>query len=634
MPTKTQAEPQAAYTLRDIPTSQIVVSENNPRKHFSEQELERLAHAISTRGFNHPILVKPTDREDVYEIVDGERRWRAAQVATVQSIPALVKARQSLPGDDLLDAMLANGLGITLDLVEEALGYQALISNAGYTRKGIAEAFKIPQARVRERLLILDLPEKLRQQVAAGIVPLIALKTLSTLSGIHPELAEVAVKRVLDEPVVEWDEPTTWKDLIADPISVTIGGYEEQIADLPADVFVTGYGYGVSLFALDEQTTANLEALAQTKHVEPEQFKVRFGREQLEQARALGAGHLSANETEAIIVGADIASQLVSDHINKALDAQREREQSREEGEEELPSDLPSAEQEDGESTLAAPGAPSVLSPEQYKAGCKRALEEDRRVRDETIAANQRLGAALLKHFGKVKLDTRALKILTAASLCDELSRIAMRGARLCFPGWAELSNFKNGATKAQYPDYLTCETKAKEYLQGASSAAEIAGRSLALLAAARWAQERYAIADSQASGYSLRFGGYSERGVPWQSEVADLLDEILIEKLPTEVHAPIRKAKEHREAVRAEEERRDRERDGMVAQFLEQAPSLTCDERHAEIHRLRREYGFSAIPPEEGRKLMELPEPDSTSETGENAADAAETSQEAALAA
>ena len=210
----------------------------------------------------------------------------------------------------------------------------------------------------------------------------------------------------------------------------------------------------------------------------------------------------------------------------------------------------------------------------------------------------------------KVRVDERALKILTAAPISADLAKIAARGARLAFPGWAELSTRKNGSTKAEYLDYLAGEAKAQEFLAGASTAAEIAGRTLALLAAARWAKEKHAVSNSKASNYTLRFTSYSDRGVPWQGEVEDLLDEILIEKLPPEVADPIREAKEHREAVRAEEERRERERDSVVAQFVEQAPSLTCDERQAEIQRLRHEYGFSAMPPEQSRKLMELPEP------------------------
>ena len=206
------------------------------------------------------------------------------------------------------------------------------------------------------------------------------------------------------------------------------------------------------------------------------------------------------------------------------------------------------------------------------------------------------------------------LKILTSAPISSDFSKIALRGARLVFPGWAELSTFKNGSTKAEYLDWSTCDAKAREYLAGASTAAEIAGRTLALLAAARWAKQEWAISNAQRSDYILRFASYfKDRGVPWSGEVEDLLDAILIEKLPPEVSGSIREAKEQREAVRAEEERRERERDGVVAAFVEQAPSLTRDERHAEIQRLRGEYGFMAVPYSQSTQLMGLPEPGDT---------------------
>lgn len=627
MPTMTQADQatseaeQGTYTLCDISVSHIVVSENNPRKQFDEQELERLAHAMSTRGFNHPILVKPTEQEGYYEIIDGERRWRAAQQAQVELIPALVKTRPDAPGADLLDAMLANGLGISLDVLEEALGYETLIRDAGYTRKGIAEAFQIPLARVRERLLILDLPEKLRHQVAAGIVPLMAVKTLGALAKIHPDLPDVAVKRVLSGPVQQWDEPTTWDDLLASPISVLIGEYEEQLADLPEGVFVAGCSYPVAGLELDEETTQSMGLLCELLQIEPEEFAVSFDRELLDQALALNAAHLSANKTEALVVGVDVARQLASDLIERSLKTElKQAQDERDDAERASAPRRHRADGGDGESGEA--DATQRPSDEQIEAGRKRALEENRRLCDETIARNQRLGAALIKHVCKVRVDERALKILTAAPISADLAKIAARGARLAFPGWAGLSTRKNGSTKAEYLDYLAGEAKAQEFLAGASTAAEIAGRTLALLAAARWAKEKHAVSASKASNYTLRFTGYSERGVPWQGEVEDLLDEILIEKLPPEVADPIREAKEHREALRAEEERRERERDGVLAQFIEYAPSLTCDERQAEIQRLRHEYGFSAMPPEQSRKLMELPEPPDSGSAEEPSAD------------
>jgi ParB/RepB/Spo0J family partition protein len=643
MPSQTQdasakSESGAAYELRDIPLSHLAVSQNNPRKHFDEQELARLAHAMSTRGFDHPILVKPTDREDYYEIIDGERRWRAATVAAVETIPALVKTRPSVPGDELLDAMLANGLGISLDVLEEALGYQTLISEHGYSRKGLAEAFQIPQARVRERLMILDLPEKVRHQVAAGLVPLMAVKTLASLAKLHAGLPEVAVKRILDGPVQTWDEPRTWDDLVADPISVVIGDYEEQLADLPEDVFVAGSEYPVARFELNETTHKNLASLCKLLQTEPEQFSVRFDHELLQQALALSAAELSANESEAIIFGADVGCQLAGDYISKCLKVQRKNAKLAREADRQT-----EARQESLRERVApaeGAGDPVPIKPpsyEQIETGRKRALEEDRRLRDETIAANQRLGAALFKHLGRVKLDDRALKILTAAPLAGELGKITARGARLAFPGWAELSTRANGSTKPEYLSYLEAEAKARTFLLGAASATEIAGRALALLAAARWAKEDWAVTKQEASNYRLQLGSFmSEHGVPWRNEAEDLLDDILIEKLPPDVSAPITKAKERREAQRAEEQRRKRERDGVVAEFIERAPSLTCDERHAEIARLRHEYGFSAMPPKQSRKLMELPEPGESADAADPEATNAdaETSPELAVAA
>lgn len=646
MPSRTQDAPEQSqsgaptYTLCDIPVSHLVVSQNNPRKQFDEQELARLAHAMSTRGFDHPILVKPTDREGYYEIIDGERRWRAAQQAALETLPALVKTRASVPGDDLLDAMLANGLGISLDVLEEALGYQALISDHGYSRKGLAEALQIPQARVRERLMILELPEKVRHQVAAGLVPLAAVKALASLATLHVALPEVAVKRILDGPVQEWDEPRTWEDLVADPVSVVIGDYQEQLADLPADVFVAGNSYPVSCFELDAKARGNLGSLCELLEMEPEQFLVRFDRELLAQARALSAAALSANESEAIIIGADVGAQLAGDYIGKCLTVQRKQAKAERDAQrrEQARRDSPGERVDADAQASADAGDPGAIQPpsyEQIEAGRKRALEEDRRLRDETIAANQRLGAALFKHLGRVKLDERALKILTAAPLAGELGRIAARGARLSFPGWAELSTRANGSTKAEYLSFTDAERRARTFLLGAESATEIAGRALALLAAARWAKEEWAVAKKDASNYRLQLGSYMpDHGMPWRNEAEDLLDDILIEKLAPELSAPIREAKEHREAQRAEEERRERERDSVVAEFIERAPTLTCDERHAEIARLRREYGFRAMPPEQSHKLMELPEPGQNADAAEPEAPDADAPVELAVVA
>ena len=85
----------------------------------------------------------------------------------------------------------------------------------------------------------------------------------------------------------QWDEPTTWEHLLANPISVVIGEYEEQLADLPKDVFVAGCSYPVSAFELDEETTQSMGLLCEFLQIEPEEFPVDFDRELLDQALAL-----------------------------------------------------------------------------------------------------------------------------------------------------------------------------------------------------------------------------------------------------------------------------------------------------------------------------------------------------------
>ncbi len=123
-------------------------------------------------------------------------------------------------------------------------------------------------------------------------------------------------------------------------------------------------------------------------------------------------------------------------------------------------------------------------------------------------------------------------------------------GARLTFPGWSTETERKNGSIKVDYMETHKPGHKAREYLEGATTAGEVAGRALALLAAARWADE-HAVAKSRRSFYELRF----ERtlGVPWSAQAGELLDELLIERLSPEATAPIREAKHKRETARAE---------------------------------------------------------------------------------
>ena len=558
------SEHEPAVVLRTIPLSKIVVAdEHNPRKHFAQGDLDRLAHAMTTRGFDHPILVRPAvEPEGHFELIDGERRVRAARQAAIAEVPALVKLREEAPAGALVDAMLANDLGVKLDVLEEAHGFRRLITEGGLTRKGVAEAFKIPVDRVRERLQILELPEALHDKVADGTIPLRAVKALVVLTKIHPELAPVALKRVTTPPLHSWDAPTTWDDVVSDPVGTVIGRYDEDHADLPGDVYVAGGSYPVGRFSLDEPAARDLVKLcALLPGVEPDTFEVRFGREVAGQAARLQAAHASASGYEHLIVGEDVGNMLAADHIRARLKIQRRsarelRERRREQANE-----------------AVSPGPGAQAQPETPEQAAERRRAEQA-AREAAWHRNEALGAAIVKHLSKIRVDDRVLRILTAAPLDAKLGKIAERGARLGFPGWLTRTEGSNGTTKVAILDGAGAEAKAREYLDGARSAPDVAGRAVALLAMARWADES-PLAQSRRSYFELSFGDSwtGRTGVPWSAAAGELLDELLLERLPHDVAEPIRAAVDQRERQRHEERRRAAERDAEPAANEKAAP-------------------------------------------------------------
>ena len=136
------------------------------------------------------------EAEGGYELVNGERRYRACAQAAVTEVPVIV--RETDADTEGLDvALVANMSRIDLDPVEEARAMRRLIGS-GLTRKGVAAKLSIPQARVRERLQLLELDEELLPKVAAGAIPLAAVKPLAELAKVHPALPVRAVAQVLE----------------------------------------------------------------------------------------------------------------------------------------------------------------------------------------------------------------------------------------------------------------------------------------------------------------------------------------------------------------------------------------------------------------------------------------------------
>ena len=590
----------------------------NPRSKRDSQKFRQLRASVARRGVLQPLLVTPDpEHADQYVVVAGESRYLAAVDAGVAEVPCLIDNVDGETGG-LDDALVENLLREDLSPMDEARAFRRL-REGGLAPRAIAQRVGRSATFVRERLALLDLPEALHGRIEDGTVPLSAVPALLALGKIHPELPEVGVRRVLDGPVRSWDEPTTWDDLAADPVWFVVGSVPEQYEDLPAGVYVGGASYPVTGFALEERAAKALDKIVNLLGVQLDSLQVRFDRDAVEQAAALSAAFPSKDGYRTLIVGTDVASQLVGDALIARLRVERAR------AKRERDARRPTASSNGGASAAGQPAAEVAESDgpseDERRERQRREREEAKEAARRAHAYNVLLGAQLTKHLWRVKLDDRVLKVLAAAPLASDFREIATRGARIAFPGWPTETTRRNGTVKVTYLETFDAARKASEYLAGASKAGEVAGRSLALLAAARWADEQ-ALPMSRRSLYTLGFA--RTFGVPWADEAAELLDDLLIERLSPEVTERIRAAKHEREERRAEEARREAEREQAVAELVEQAPTMTVEERRAEIARPQREYDFGVVDAETRAAIIAHPEPGGDVETEEGAVAAA----------
>jgi len=159
--------------LRMIPVSQIAPSPTNPRKYFDPAKLQELADSIQEHGLAQPILVRPVKQsyllEDSFEIVAGERRWRAAKIAGLKEIEAKVR---DLDDKAVLEIQFIENLQRTdLSPIEEAEGYKRLLDEHGYTADSLAGKLAKSKSYVYGRLKLCNLPEPALTALAKGDLP-------------------------------------------------------------------------------------------------------------------------------------------------------------------------------------------------------------------------------------------------------------------------------------------------------------------------------------------------------------------------------------------------------------------------------------------------------------------------------
>lgn len=159
--------PPVASSAQVLPVAQISPAADQPRRTFDEGALRELADSIRIKGVLQPILVRPAG-VDRYEIIAGERRWRASQLAGLHEIPVVV--RELSDADSFEAALIENVQRADLNPLEEAHGYQRLMRDFGHTQEMVATLTGKARSHVGNLLRLLELPEDAQALLKMGLL--------------------------------------------------------------------------------------------------------------------------------------------------------------------------------------------------------------------------------------------------------------------------------------------------------------------------------------------------------------------------------------------------------------------------------------------------------------------------------
>ncbi len=150
---------------RSVPLAALKPGRFNPRRNFAEGQLEELAASIRERGLVQPLVVRPS-LGDTYEIVAGERRWRAAQLANLHDVPVVIRALSDQEAIEI--AIIENVQREDLNAIEEGEGYRLLMDGHGYTQEDLAKVIGKSRSHLANTLRLLKLPDGVQDLVRSG----------------------------------------------------------------------------------------------------------------------------------------------------------------------------------------------------------------------------------------------------------------------------------------------------------------------------------------------------------------------------------------------------------------------------------------------------------------------------------
>ncbi|BBY50383.1 chromosome partitioning protein ParB [Mycolicibacterium arabiense] len=190
---------EVGAVYRELDPASIEPNPRQPRTVFDGEALAELVHSIREFGLMQPVVVRPVDTEDGparYQLVMGERRWRAAQEAGLATLPAIV--RQTADDSMLRDALLENIHRAQLNPLEEAAAYQQLLDEFGVTHEELATRIGRSRPVISNMIRLLRLPVAVQRRVAAGVLSAGHARALLSLEG-GPEKQEELAARIVAE---------------------------------------------------------------------------------------------------------------------------------------------------------------------------------------------------------------------------------------------------------------------------------------------------------------------------------------------------------------------------------------------------------------------------------------------------
>ncbi|MFH5821401.1 ParB/RepB/Spo0J family partition protein [Georgenia sp. AZ-5] len=210
--------PVPGASFAELPLNQIVPNTRQPRQVFDEEDLDELAASIREVGVLQPVVVRPLASplaeapEARYELIMGERRWRASEQAGNDTVPAII--RDTSDGDLLRDALLENLHRADLNPLEEAAAYQQLLEDFGCTHDELATRIARSRPQISNTLRLLKLPPLVQRRVAAGVLSagharaLLGLSDAAAMERLAQKIvAEGLSVRATEEIVALGDEP-------------------------------------------------------------------------------------------------------------------------------------------------------------------------------------------------------------------------------------------------------------------------------------------------------------------------------------------------------------------------------------------------------------------------------------------